>query len=116
MRILLASVMAVSVLMAGCSTPGDLKKGEASIRASTSKPPKQYALCVFPRWQDARSGATMSETERGYRLTVSTDMTTDELLEINKSASGSSVSLYQRLAWAPGVGRAAIERSVRDCL
>lgn len=114
MRILIAAV-AVAML-AGCSTPGDLKKGEASIKASTSKSPKQYALCVFPRWQDARSGAAMSETERGYRLTVSTDMTTDELLEINKSASGSSVSLYQRLAWAPGVGRAAIERSVRDCL
>ncbi|NIL19676.1 lipoprotein [Pseudomonas sp. AN3A02] len=114
MRILIAAVAVV--MLAGCSTPGDLKKGEASIKASTSKSPKQYALCVFPRWQDARSGAAMSETERGYRLTVSTDMTTDELLEINKSASGSSVRLYQRLAWAPGVGRAAIERSVRDCL
>lgn len=114
MRILIAAVAVV--VLAGCTTPGDLKAGKATISASSSKAPKQYALCVFPRWQDARSGATMSETERGYRLTVSTDMTTDELLEINKSASGSSVSLYQRLAWAPGVGRAAIERSVRDCL
>ncbi|MPR00673.1 hypothetical protein F0169_00480 [Pseudomonas sp. MAFF 212408] len=114
MRILIAAV--AMMVLAGCTTPGDLKNGKATISASSNKAPKQYALCVFPRWQDARSGATMFETERGYRLTVSTDMTTDELLEINKSASGSSVSLYQRLAWAPGVGRAAIEQSVRDCL
>nr|WP_150643754.1 lipoprotein [Pseudomonas fluorescens] len=114
MRILIGAV-AVAML-AGCSTPSDLKSGKSTISASTAKTPKQYALCVLPRWQDARSGASMSETTSGYRLLVGNDMTTDELLEVNRSASGSSVALYQRMAWSPGYGRSEIERSVRDCL
>lgn len=114
MRILIAAV-AVAML-AGCTTPGDLKAGKATISASSSKTPKQYALCVMPKWQDARSGATMTETSTGYRLIVATDSTAEELLEVNRSSNGSSVALYQRLSWAPGYGRSAIEKAVRDCL
>jgi len=114
MRILIAAV-AVAVL-AGCTTPGDLKSGKATISASSNKAPKQYALCVMPKWQDARSGATMTETSTGYRLIVATDSTAEELLEVNRSSNGSSVALYQRLSWAPGYGRSAIEKAVRDCL
>ena len=114
MRILIAAV-AVAML-AGCTTPGDLKSGKATISASSTKTPRQYAFCVMPKWQDARSGATMAETENGYRLIVSTDTTAEELLEVNRSSSGSRVELYQRLSWAPGYGRASIEKAVRDCL
>jgi outer membrane biogenesis lipoprotein LolB len=112
---LLISALAVA-LLAGCSTPSDLKSGGATITATTAKQPKQYALCVMPKWQDARSGASMSETEKGYRLLVSTNTTAEELLEVNQSSGGSNVALYQRLSWAPGYGRAAIEKAVRDCL
>ncbi|XCY77399.1 hypothetical protein QLG25_13845 [Pseudomonas sp. CBR-F] len=113
------SVFVVSigaVLLAGCTTPGDLQGGSPTINASSNKAPKQYALCVMPKWQDARSGATMTETSTGYRLIVATDSTTEELLEVNRSPNGSSVALYQRLSWAPGYGRSAIEKAVRDCL
>lgn len=104
------------VMLAGCTTPGDLRGGKATISASSSKAPKQYALCVMPKWQDARSGATMTETASGYRLIVATDSTAEELLEVNRASSGSTVALYQRLSWAPGYGRSAIETAVRDCL
>ncbi|WP_122300171.1 hypothetical protein [Pseudomonas syringae] len=114
MRILIAA--AAVVMLAGCTTPADLKGGKATISATSSKAPKQYSLCVMPKWQDARSGATMTETENGYRLIVATDSTAEELLEVNRSASGSTVALYQRLSWAPGYGRASIEKAVRDCL
>ncbi len=114
MRILIAAV-AVAMLT-GCTTPGDLKAGKATISASSRKAPKQYALCVMPKWQDARSGATMTETASGYRLIVATDSTAEELLEVNRSPKGSSVALYQRLSWAPGYGRSDIEKAVRDCL
>jgi len=58
----------------------------------------------------------MTETSTGYRLIVATDSTAEELLEVNRSSNGSSVALYQRLSWAPGYGRSAIEKAVRDCL
>lgn len=47
MRILIAAVTVV--MLAGCTTPGDLKSGKATISASSTKTPKQYALCVMPK-------------------------------------------------------------------
>ncbi|MBU6957209.1 hypothetical protein KRR23_05580 [Pseudomonas sp. CVAP len=106
----------VVAMLAGCSTPGDLKKNDPTINSSSSKTPKQYALCVFPKWQEERSTSTMSETEDGYRLIVATDMMTDEVLEIGRSGKGSKVALYQRMPWSKMVGRGAIEDAVRRCL
>jgi len=103
-------------LLAGCSTPGDLKKNDPTISAASNKSPKRYALCVFPKWQEERSTSTMSETENGYRLIVATDMMTDEVLEIVGSGKGSQVALYQRMPWSKMLGRGAIEDAVRKCL
>ncbi|MGX4728081.1 hypothetical protein [Pseudomonas corrugata] len=114
MRILIGA-LAVALLV-GCVSPGDLESNDPSISASTEKDPKRYALCVLQRWQDARSDVTMSETEYGYRLIAATNNMTDELLSIRKMSKGSSVKLYQRMAWAPGYGRSDMERAVRSCL
>ena len=114
MRILIGA-LAVGFL-AGCVSPSDLKINKPTLSAVTKKEPKQYALCVLPRWQDARSEASLSETENGYRLVVGALQLTDELLEIQKTSSGSKVDFFQRVAWMPGVGRTAIEAAVRECL
>lgn len=114
MRILIATV-AVAML-AGCVSPGDLESKDPSIAASSTKDPKKYALCVLPKWQDARSDVTMSETEYGYRLVAASNNMTDELLSIRKVSNGSSVKLFQRLAWGPGWGRTDMEKAVRNCL
>ncbi|WP_223527007.1 hypothetical protein [Pseudomonas sp. BF-B-26] len=103
-------------LLAGCVSPGDLQKNDPSLKAATAKDPKRYALCVFPKWQDARSDASMSETENGYRLLVANNNMTDELLDIRKSAKGSTVTLYQRMAWSPGYGRGEMKQAINDCL
>ncbi|UVM02033.1 hypothetical protein LOY41_12320 [Pseudomonas atacamensis] len=112
---LIVGALAVAVL-AGCSSPGDVKKNDPSISASTNKSAKKYALCVFPKWQEQRSTSTMSETENGYRLVVATDMMTDEVLEVSNAGTGSKVALYQRLPWSKMWGRAALEAAVRECL
>ncbi len=106
----------VLVMLAGCASPGDLKKNDPTISAASNKSPKQYALCVFPKWQEERSASTMSETEDGYRLIVATDMTTDELLEVIDSGKGTKVALYQRMPWSKMLGRGALEDAVRSCL
>lgn len=114
MRILIGA-LAVA-LLAGCSSPGDVKKNDPTISASTNKSAKKYALCVFPKWQEERSTSTMSETENGYRLVVATDMMTDEVLEVISAGAGSKVALYQRLPWSKMWGRSALEAAVRECL
>jgi uncharacterized lipoprotein YajG len=112
---LIVGALAVA-LLAGCVSPGDLQKNDPSFKAATAKDPKRYALCVFPKWQDARSDASMSETESGYRLLVASNNMTDELLDIRKAPKGSSVTLYQRMAWSPGYGRGDMKQAIKDCL
>lgn len=111
-------IMGVVVLaiLAGCVSPSDLRNNTPTTTATTKKSPRDYAVCVFPKWQDARSEAVMSETESGYRLVVGAMQITDELLEVKKTSTGSSVAFYQRVAWMPGIGRAAIEDAVKSCL
>ncbi|WP_273823008.1 hypothetical protein [Pseudomonas asplenii] len=108
--------LASALMLAGCVGPGDLAKNDPTIKSVTHKDPKQYALCVFPRWQDARTDSSMAETESGYRLWIASNNMADELLEVRKTASGSSVVLYQRMAWSKMMGRSAIEAAVKSCL
>lgn len=117
MRILLTAVVAVSVLMAGCTTPSDLLKGAPELSANTKKSPKAYALCVYPSWQDYRSSSNMSETANGYRIVAGSDMNgqTDDVLDIKRTDFGSSVRLYQRMAWQQ-MGRGALKSSFNSCL
>lgn len=104
------------VLLAGCVGPGDLAKNEPSLKLSTKKDPKSYALCVFPKWQEARTDSTMSETESGYRLLVASNNMADEMLDVRRTPSGSSVQLHQRMAWSMMPGRSSIESAVKSCL
>ena len=114
MRILIGAVGLT--ILAGCVGPGDLLHNEPSLKASTKKSPREYALCVFPKWQDARTDSSMNETESGYRLLVASNNMADELLEVRKSAEGSDVTLYQRMAWSKMPGRTAAEAAVKTCL
>lgn len=112
---LIVGALAVA-LLAGCVSPGDLQRGDPSLKAITAKDPKRYALCLFPKWQDARSDSSMSETENGYRILVASNNMTDELLDIRRSSKGSTVTLYQRMAWSPGYGRSEMKQAINDCL
>lgn len=103
-------------LLAGCVTTADLEGSKPSISSETGKNAKQYALCVFPKWQAARAESAMAETESGYRLWVSSGGMTDELLDIVQTSNGSRVTLRQRMPWSPGLGRAAVEKAVESCL
>lgn len=114
MRILIGA-MAVAML-AGCVSPSDLESNDPSLQLVTAKSPKQYALCVFPKWQMARTDSSMVETETGYRLWVATNGMTDELLDIKNTTNGSAVILYERMPWSPMLGRSSIKASLNSCL
>lgn len=114
MRILIGAVG--MALLVGCVTTADLEGNEPSISAESNKEPKQYALCVFPKWQAARTESSMVETENGYRLWVANSSMADELLDITRTSAGSSIVLRQRMPWSAMPGRSAVERAVRSCL
>jgi hypothetical protein len=117
MRFLEAAVLATSTLiLAGCYSPSALVEKGPVLSASSSKTPKNYALCVFPQWQEHRPDATMSETETGYRIISGNDMNTNEILSISKTASGSSVKFYQRAYLDFGSGKENALRSTKACL
>ncbi|WP_312935161.1 hypothetical protein [Pseudomonas sp.] len=114
MRFLMAGLGLV--LLAGCVTTADLEGNKPSISVVSKRDPKQYAMCVFPKWQAARTDSFMVETTNGYRLWVANSGLADELLDVTKTPNGSLIELKQRMSWSPGLGRDAIEKSVRDCL
>lgn len=92
-------------------------QGAPELSATTKKSPKAYALCVYPSWQDYRSSSVMSETTDGYRIVAGSEMNgqTDDVLDIKRSSSGSSVKLYQRMAWQQ-LGRGDLKESFNSCL
>lgn len=114
MRILIG--VAGLALMAGCVSPSDLERNDPTIATGTTKDPKRYALCVFPKWQSVRTDSAMAETESGYRLWAASNNLTDELLDVSKTSTGSSVILRQRMPWSAMWGRSGIEQAVRSCL
>lgn len=116
MRYFGVAAVITAVLLSGCYSPNGLKEQGPTFSADTKKTPKQYALCVFPQWQESRPDSTMSETQTGYRLLSGNDMNTNELLEVTKSQVGSSVKLYQRNYLDFGSGKEKARASTRSCL
>lgn len=112
----LALTAAVTLSIAGCYSPGELIQKGPTYAAQSHKSPKQYALCVFPQWQESRPDATLSETENGYRLLSGNDMNTNEVLQVSKTAKGSDVKFYQRSYLDFGAGKATALESTKNCL
>ena len=101
------------MLLAGCSLPASLVPGEPNVSKYSEKPPKEYAACVLPAWQEQVSGTTQAGISNGYRITAPSIITADEILDVVKSKDGSRVSLYQGPPWAKS---GALRQAVRDCL
>lgn len=115
MRILIGTL--ALALVAGCSTPSDLMAEKPQLTATSTKSPKAIALCAYPAWQDYRSSSAVSETLTGYRIVAGSEMNrqTDDVLNIEKTGSGSIVKLYQRAAWSQ-IGRGGLRDSLNRCL
>ncbi|KAA0968744.1 hypothetical protein [Pseudomonas sp. ANT_H12B] len=111
MRMLMGGVLLAS--LAGCSLPASLVPGEPNYSKYSNKPPKEYAACVLPAWQQEIPNAAQSAISNGYRVTAPSIITADEILDIVKSKDGSRVSLYQGPPWAKS---GALRKAVRDCL
>ncbi|WP_025128936.1 hypothetical protein [Pseudomonas sp. PH1b] len=97
-----------ALLLTGCaSAPND-----PSLVLQTSKTPAEYAECVVPKLQDP----TVSQTQRGYRIVVSSKIAADNVLEAYKAPNGGKVYLYERHLLASSFSPSSFERAAQGCL
>ncbi|WP_054912359.1 hypothetical protein [Pseudomonas sp. NBRC 111127] len=76
--------------LAGCATPGKPTASKLS-----SKTPQEYAACVLPKWQAVAPQATQKSIAHGYRLTASSAVASDDVLEVIDSGEGSRATFYK---------------------
>ncbi|WP_137805211.1 hypothetical protein [Pseudomonas sp. G(2018)] len=104
--------IAASLLLSGCaSTPND-----PTLTLQTKKAPVDYAQCVLPKLQEDSLHATVSETQRSYRIVVSSKVTANDVLEAYKTSEGGKVYLYERALLASTFGASSLERAAQACL
>ncbi|MCW8277729.1 hypothetical protein IMF27_20735 [Pseudomonas sp. PCH199] len=103
---------AASLLLSGCaSTPND-----PTLTLQTKKAPADFAHCVLPKLQEDSLHATLSETQRSYRIVVSSKVAANDVLEAYKASDGGKVFLYERTLLASTFGPSQLERAAQECL
>ncbi|MFJ3485948.1 hypothetical protein ACIPL1_21510 [Pseudomonas sp. NPDC090202] len=108
MRQLLAVTALISTaLLAGCATAPN----EPTQTLETKKSPEQYTACVVPKLQDRHLTPVLSQAQRHYRITVSSSVAADNVIEAYKASSGGKVFIYERSLLTSGFGQAA-----KDCV
>ncbi|WCM49210.1 hypothetical protein OH720_19645 [Pseudomonas sp. WJP1] len=112
MKMLTRLALAAPLLLAGCaSAPND-----PTLTLQTNKAPADYANCVLPKLQEDALSATISQTQRSYRIVVSSKVAADDVLEAYKASSGGKVFLYERALLASTFGPSPLERAAQACL
>ena len=109
MRLPVFSLLCV-IGLAGCASAPNAP----SKTFTSSKSPEEVGSCILPKWQALRPDTENTGNQRHYRLTVSSKMAADEILDINKTQNGSAVSWYQREPLS--FNRGALNKAVRECL
>ena len=101
------------IALAGCTTSG-LEKGQPAFAGQSEKTPKQLAQCLGPKWQAYNSSTSSIETETGYRIAASADLTgVVALAVIDKASAGSSVRVFLPIDWSATNGW---KDAAKDCI
>jgi hypothetical protein len=113
MRLSLVPAMTfASLLLAGCATaPND-----PTLVMQTHKTPAEYAECVIPKLQSDAQTANVSQSQRGYRIVVTSKVAADNVLEAYKAPNGGKVFLYERHLLASSFAPSSFEKTAQDCL
>jgi hypothetical protein len=75
----------------------------------TKKSPEQFAACVVPKLQGRSMIPTLSQTQRHYRIVVSSSVAADNVIEAYKAPAGGKVFIYERSVLTSSFGQAAKE-------
>lgn len=113
MRLLLVSVISIAYsLLAGCASGPN----QPTRIMQTSKSPEQYAECVVPKLQDRTQTPTLSQSQRHYRIVVSSTVAADNVIEAYKAPTGGKVFLYERRLLASSFKPSSFEQAAQECL
>lgn len=102
-----AVLMMSGSLLAGCASAPN----EPTLTLVTQKSPEQFTACVMPKLQDNALSPSLSQTQRHYRIVVSSSVAADNVIEAYKASNGGKVFVYERSLLSSGFGRAA-----KDCV
>ncbi|WP_062382146.1 hypothetical protein [Pseudomonas abietaniphila] len=105
-RLFFPAVLMSGSLLAGCASAPN----EPTLTLTTQKSPEQFTACVMPKLQDRALSPSLSQTQRHYRIVVSSSVAADNVIEAYKASSGGKVFVYERNLLSSGFGRAA-----KDC-
>jgi hypothetical protein len=112
MKMMTRLTLVAPLLLSGCaSAPND-----PTLTLQTKKAPADYAQCVLPKLQEDALSATVSQTQRSYRIVVSSKVAADDVLEAYKASNGGKVFLYERTLLASTFGPSQLERAAQECL
>jgi hypothetical protein len=113
MRLSLVSTTAITLsMLAGCvSTPN-----QPSLTLQTAKSPEQYTDCLMPRLQDRDFAPVLSQSQRHYRIVVSSSVAADNVIEAYKAPTGGKVFLYERRLLASSFTPSSFEQAAQECL
>jgi len=71
---------------------------------------------VVPKLQHDALAPTVSQTQRSYRIVVSSKVAADNVLETYKAPNGGKVFLYERKLLASTFVPSSFERAAQECL
>lgn len=112
MRLSLVCAPIAFSLLAGCvSTPN-----QPTLILQTAKTPEQYTECLMPKLQDHKFDATLSQSQRHYRIVLSSAVAADNVIEVYKASTGGKVFLYERRLLASSFKPSSFEQAAQECL
>jgi hypothetical protein len=98
--------------MSGCmSTPN-----EPTLTLNTKKTPEEYVQCVVPKLRENALTPTLSQSQRHYKVVVSSVVAADNVIEAYKAPTGGKVFLYERAVLASSLMPSAFARAAHECL
>ncbi|MBV6822023.1 hypothetical protein [Pseudomonas sp. PD9R] len=112
MKIFTRQALVASLLLSGCAS----SPNAPTLTLQTTKAPADYANCVLPKLQHDALTATVSETQRSYRIVVSSKVAANDVLEAYKANTGGKIFLYERALLASTFGPSPLERAAQECL
>ncbi|MGJ7515043.1 hypothetical protein ACSFE6_11990 [Pseudomonas baetica] len=101
-----------TLLLTGCTFSAN---NPTSI-LQTDKSPEQYVDCVEPKLKDSNLNPVVSNSNRSYRVVVSSKVAVDNVLETYKSGNGAKVYVYERQLPASILMTSRLERAALECL
>ncbi|MFJ4145685.1 hypothetical protein [Pseudomonas sp. NPDC089734] len=109
---LVPAFTAAALLLGGCASAPN----EPTLTLQTSKAPDEYVQCVVPKLQEEALTPTLSQSQRHYKIVVSSAIAADNVIEAYKAPTGGKVFLYERQLLTASFMPSRFERVAQECL